>query len=382
MQDEMAAAESMPHVKELGGGQDVSPRTARTHRSARKKNQGRIGDDPDNFRPLGNADNVPLYLQTESNKRISNPRMSADDVMKLIKDLLKRKPTEKDVEKYFLGLLQKRYTADNTVTEHAYSFIDVCERLAPESTLCWLALRSLDGSIPDDLYSNMLKEVQNVAVAISSKMKEEGKWPVPVSSVFTWLENCLPSKSVESHMKLRFVLLFSMDFRTEITEQQSQELLSTAVGKSRFVEELRRQFVLEYDDYFNEVQSTVLKLDKTHNKNSIASLGDIAHVFKEVDPRLKEEEIRRRILVGVSEQLRKTFEKSNKFDFSQTVKVDEFFKKVGRKCYMKRESPSVLLRPNGLWAPSREEDPDDDDDIADDVSDGHESAEDLADADE
>ena len=55
---------------------------------------------------------------------------------------------------------------------------------------------------------------------------------------------------------------------------------------------------------------------------------------------------------------------------SQTVKVDEFFKKVGRKCYMKRESPSVLLRPNGLWAPSREEDPDDDDDIADDVSDG------------
>ena len=59
----------------------------RTHRSARKKNQGRIGDDPDNFRPLGNADNVPLYLQTESNKRISNPRMSADDVMKLIKVL-------------------------------------------------------------------------------------------------------------------------------------------------------------------------------------------------------------------------------------------------------------------------------------------------------
>ena len=38
-------------------------------------------------------------------------------------------------------------------------------------------------------------------------------------------------------------------------------------------------------------------------------------MFKEVDPRLKEEEIRRRILVGVSEQLRKTFEKSNKFDF-------------------------------------------------------------------
>ena len=73
-------------------------------------------------------------------------------------------------------------------------------------------------------------------------------------------QNCLPSKSVESHMKLRFVLLFSMDFRTEITEQQSQELLSTAVGKSRFVEELRRQFVLEYDDYFNEVWQCPVQL--------------------------------------------------------------------------------------------------------------------------
>eukprot|EP00667_Euglena_gracilis_P003197 EG_transcript_3204 len=328
--------------------------------AGRKRRAGRIGEDPDFFRPLGSGSDVPVYLRTDTAEPIPNLHLSTEDCHKLVRDFLRRRGTVHQDSRVCLHSLLLQQHGEQPLAA-GYSFLDCCTRLAPTSAVCWLCIRTLEGTLPEDTYQLMVEEVDKFRAVASAKMVPIGG-KVPIGRIAAVLEEAFPTKSLERHVQLRAIALAGADFQETASEAQLQELLAVGYGKSQLMEEVRRQFLLQHDEYLHELQYALCRMDKTMSTHSALSLGDIAMAYKMVDPKISEDEIRRRLLLGVPIAMQKEGKRTGRVDFSYKVRVDEYLRKLGRRCILWRSAaPASPFQGRLLWSDNPGEAPEADD---------------------
>eukprot|EP01012_Entosiphon_sulcatum_P016077 TRINITY_DN21021_c0_g1_i1.p1 TRINITY_DN21021_c0_g1~~TRINITY_DN21021_c0_g1_i1.p1 ORF type:complete len:840 (+),score=157.16 TRINITY_DN21021_c0_g1_i1:112-2631(+) len=346
------------------------------------------------FKALGNGPDVPVFLRGTG--KVKNRNMGKPELDGLMAEIWKDKlqyeeKYKKKVEfgPHFQKMLKMRFGVDSVCLEWAYSLWDGCKRYGYDDVEYWVFGRMMLGDLPEDTYQDLTKTTEDLKKAFKKKERQLLEEPqlrsgkhrpgmIPVPAVYQVLDDMFSAKSQVRLRCLRFaVQLVCGDDDVALADGvqwvSSHDLLQSG---SRFLEEVKRQLVQEYDELVQDIRVQVLQLTQTRTEDELASLDIFQNAFLVVDPRMPKATVRHVVAVAAELPLPALPPQSSAgsggqskssggsgaaavaqlaaaellFDGSRQIRVGQFFRTLKRLCYFRRVSPAVPPDPPQLMA--------------------------------